>query len=74
MDSPLFTIETITPLVHPDPELQGAILIRPEHLPNVRRQMEAALEQISAIKDQGELIEGRLKEVISAEEELKSAE
>lgn len=68
--SPDPTIFNITDRILPDPEEEGAVLIRPEDLPIVKQQLEVELSQIAALRERGEQLESQLEEIRSAEQEL----
>jgi hypothetical protein len=55
--------------LHPDdPE---TVLIHPDHLPQLRRQLETELDRISALEDRKTEVQGQLKDLDAAEKELK---
>jgi hypothetical protein len=54
-----------------DPENPDAVLLRPEHLPRLRGQLQVELAQIDEMTMRKGEIEGQLEELESAEKELK---
>jgi len=57
--------------VEPFPEEPDTVLVHPNHLPQLRRQLEIEIEQISALEERKTEVEGQLKDLDVAEKELK---
>lgn len=57
--------------IEPDPEDPEAVLLRPEHLPRLRGQLQLELAQIEEIAQGKGEIESQLEELDSVEKELK---
>jgi len=52
-------------------EEPDTVLVHPDHLPQLRRQLEGELDRISALETRKTEVEGQLKDLDSAEKELK---
>lgn len=56
--------------IEPDPEDPSKILLHPDDLVHLKRQLEAQLDQIAALAQQKEQIEGQLEQIQSIQTEL----